>query len=120
MGDDQTHQIAREAKAAFAFRDVPVVEVVGAADLVGIRSTAALDAHRVERGDITLLWSIDNDRLTGVLDADDVRSVILQTEESIDELAVDFVGTFEMDMPAEAYRFVIDAEGDTWATSWLN
>lgn len=117
---ESIEHIADEAKAAFAFRDVPVVEASGAADLVGIRSSATLDAHRVERNDTSLLWSIEDGLLTGVLDADDVVAVHLQTKADVETIDVDFIGTFELTPPTQSFRFVIDADSDVWATSWLN
>jgi len=118
--------VASIAKMAFDFREVHTVESVDSGAFVGVRSTDTTDtteAHRVDSGDSSLLWARDENFLSGLvdtLDSADAVSLTLQTMEEKRGVDVDPIGTFELPTPQGAYRFIVEHNDETWATTWHN
>ncbi len=118
--DAAPRDVSEIAKMAFEFREVPAVESIDADDLVSMRSTTATEAHRVENGDVSLLWARGDERLTGILDADEPPSLTIQTVRDKHGVEVDPIGTFELPTPDGAYRFIVEDDDGSWATTWHN
>ncbi|MGI9607421.1 MAG: hypothetical protein ACR2P0_14890 [Acidimicrobiales bacterium] len=112
--------VADLARNALSFRDIPVVPTTPADELVGVRSAALAEAHRVTHGESSLLWSWVEGTITGMLDSDTVMGMKFHTVESTTEVELDFIGTFELEAPGGAYRFIVEDAGGPWATDWHN
>lgn len=119
--DPVPSDVTELAKLAFEFRDVRTVDFVDTSELAGVRSGAvAANALQATSGATTLIWTIENDRLTGIVHSSSVISVSLQTPAENTAVDLDSVnGSFEIAAPTTAYRLLVD-DGDQWATPWAD
>lgn len=116
LADPPPSDVSELAKLAFQFRDATTIEFDEPA-LAGVRSDGDITLQAT-RGTTTVIWSIDDEWLTGVIHADASMPLSLQTADAAIPIEVAGDGSFEVAAPSSPYRIVVGPETERWATPW--
>lgn len=120
-GDPAPSEVSDLAKLAFAFRDVETVDSVDTSELAGVRSGSAIsNVMQAKNGPTTVIWSVEDDLLSGVVHGEPGARVWIQSPDLRTAVDVEVEdGSFEASAPSGAYRLIVD-DGTEWATPWAD
>lgn len=119
VADPPPDQVANLAKIAFQFRDITTAAFDDPAETAPVRSLSRDTTLQVSKDGSSIIWTLDAEHLSGVVIAEELASLQLQTTEGASDLDVDAAdGSFEAAAPVGPYRLVVRTASSSWSSPW--